>query len=293
MTLKRLTIWACIALAPSFAIPAASQSERTRVDPGHSTASIFVLGNSADSPSLNVGIAKVSGTANWDREDPSKSVFNFYIFPADEESRLLNADGSFRKDGLAQLARYLLMSFHSKSCKLNQNGKLIATGDLTVTQVDRATNASWSIAYTGAQWSAPSIHTMTQEIQLTIEPVPVDQNADWLAPRADLRAYLSTTDEDFKGIKSALRDAIWPIVVLDKHCRMPADSAAAIVRNYQGPICTGTPVLPAPSGEVPAWSDSGFAGTIDPDLSKADRVMIQLNLRLVDEGHGAVQPPRE
>jgi hypothetical protein len=69
MTMKRFTFGLPVALIAMLASPAAAQSERTRVDPGHSTASIFLLRKGTASPPLNVGIAEVSGIAKWDLND--------------------------------------------------------------------------------------------------------------------------------------------------------------------------------------------------------------------------------
>lgn len=292
MTIKRFTFGLPVALIAMLASPAAAQSERTRVDPGYSTASIFLLREGTASPPLNVGIAETSGIAKWDLNDVSKSVFDLYIFPADEDPRLLNDDGSLRQDAIVNLSRYTLMAFHSKSSRLDQDGKLIVTGDLSITHVERETVANWSAAYSGSQAGEPVIHSVTHEARLIVEIVPAAE-ADWPGAKPDLRASMIISNEDFKGLKDALQSAVWPILVQDRRCVMPSIAASGDLRAYQGAICSGTPILTDPAGQLPAWSAAGYSGSIDPDPPNGDRAKILFNLRLIEEKHDAPRLPLE
>jgi polyisoprenoid-binding protein YceI len=293
MTMKRFTFGLPVALIAMLASPAAAQSERTRVDPGHSTASIFLLREGTTSPPLIVGIAETSGIAKWDLNDVSKSVFDLYIFPADEDPRLLNDDGSLRQDAIVNLSRYTLMAFHSKSSRLDQDGKLIVTGDLSITHVERETFANWSVAYSGSQSAAPLIHNVTHEARLIVEIVPAAAKADGPGAKPDLRASIIIRNEDFKGLKDALQSAVWPILVQDRRCVMPSIAASGDLRAYQGAICSGTPILTDPAGQVPAWSAAGYSGSIDRDPPNGDRAKILFNLRLSEEKHDAPKLPLE
>ena len=278
-----LKLSTCMAMAAFLSSAALAQSGLTRVDPRHSTASLFLHRKAGDSPPLNVGIVMVSGTANWDRNNPAKSDFHLYVYPAGQDSHLLNSDGSFRKDGFANLARYTLMTFQSKSCTLAPSGRLLVTGDLTVTHVERETTTEWSIAYSGAQLGEPVVHSLTHEVRLIVQDGSSAPAPNWPAVKPVLLASLRTNDKEFHGIRNALMDAVWPIVVLDERCEPPPATASADMRAYQGANCSGTPVLPATSGEMPAWSDQGYSGSKDPDPSVEDRVTILFNLRLTPE----------
>ncbi|MGH9711880.1 MAG: hypothetical protein ACRD5M_01085 [Candidatus Acidiferrales bacterium] len=293
MIMKQFTIAIPFVLLATLAGAAVAQSERTQIDAGHSTASIFLLGKGAASPALNVGIAEVSGTAKWDHNDVSKSVFDLYVFPADEDPRLLNTDGSFRKDDIVNLARYTLIAFHSKKSALDHNGKLIVTGDLSITHVERETVANWSAAYSGSQAGEPVIHSVTHEARLIVEIVPATARADWPGAKPDLRASMIISNEDFRGLKDALQSAIWPIVVEDKRCVMPPITSSADLRSYQGAICSGTPILTDSAGEVPAWSGAAYSGTIDPNPPSGDRAKILFNLRLNEEERDDAKRPLE
>jgi len=281
--MTHLKLSACVSMAAFLASAAFARSELTRVDPRHSTVSIFLHRKAGDSPPLNVGIAMVSGTANWDHDNPAKSDFRLYVFPAGQDSHLLNSDGSFRKDGFENLARYALMTFRSKSCTLDPSGRLIVTGDLTVTHVERETTAEWSIAYSGAQLGDPVVHSLAHEVRLVVQDGSSAPAPKWPAVKPDLLASIRTNDKEFHGIKNGLIDAVWPIVVLDERCEPPPAIASADMRAYQGANCSGTPVLPATSGEMPAWSDQGYSGSKDPDPTVEDRVTILFNLRLTPE----------
>ena len=275
-----LKLSACVMMAAFLSSAVLAQSQLTRVDPRHSTASIFLHRKAGDSTPLNVGIAMVSGTANWDHKNPTKSDFRLYVYPAGQDSQLFNSDGSFRKDGIANLARYTVMTFQSKSCTLDPSGRLIVTGDLTVTHVERESTSEWSIAYSGAQLGDPVGHSLTHEVRLIVQdgssaPVP-----KWPAVKPDLLASLRTSDKESHGIRNTLMDAVWPVVVLDERCEPPPATASADMRAYQGANCSGTPVLPATSGEMPAWSDQGYSGSKDSDPTMEDRVTILFNLRL-------------
>jgi polyisoprenoid-binding protein YceI len=278
-----LNLSACMAMAAFLSSAVLAKSQLTRVDPRHSTASIFLHRKAGDSMPLNVGIAMVSGTAKWDQDNPAKSDFRLYVFPAVQDSRLLNSDGSFRKDGFANLARYTLMTFQSKSCTLDPSSRLIVTGDLTVTHVERETTAEWSIAYSGAQLGDPVVHSLAHEVRLIVQDGSSAPAPKWPAVKPDLLASIRTNDKEFHGIRNALIDAVWPIVVLDERCEPPPATASADMRAYQGANCSGTPVLPATSGEMPAWSDQGYSGSKEPDPTMEDRVTILFNLRLTPE----------
>jgi len=273
----------CVAIGAFLASMTLPQSERTRIDPHHSTASIFLQGNHGGPQPLNVGIALVSGTANWDHRNTAKSDFRLDVFPASQDSPLLNSDGSLRKDGVANLSRYTLMSFQSKSAELDPNGRLVVMGILTVTHVEREVNMQWSIAYSGATLGDPVVLRFTHEVRLIVTDGSTAPQPTWPSSKPDLLASMRMNDKEFHGIKNALLDAVWPIVVLDERCEPPPATASADMRGYLGAICAGTPFLPSASGEMPAWSDQGYSGSGEPDPTVEDRVTILFSLRLMAE----------
>src|ERR1700730_4501629 len=178
----------CIAIGAFLASATLPQSERTRIDPYHSTASIILQGKHGGPQPLNVGIALVSGTANWDHRSIAKSDFRLYVFPAGQDSPLLNSDGSLRKDGVAKLARYTLMTFQSKSAELDPNGRLVVIGILTVTHVEREANMQWSIAYSGAELGDPVVQSLTHEVRLMVTDGSSAPQPTWPSSKPDLLA---------------------------------------------------------------------------------------------------------
>jgi polyisoprenoid-binding protein YceI len=282
--MRTFTFLLCAAGLMVAAAQAAPQNDLWRVDAEHSTASIWVHPRDEKSAPLNVGIAKVSGFAFWDHHDISRSDFHLDIYPARQDSVLFDDEGNFRRDAITNLARYTLMSFKSQSAALDSGDRLVLTGNLEVTYVDRATTTEWSVAYSGAVASPPEIRDSTHEIRLVVERVPPERQNDWPAANADLLASITTTDEAFPGLQRQLRDSIWPVVVQDERCKMPPATASADMRGYRGAECLGTPVLISPTGEMPAWSDAGYSGSLEKNAGpgRHDQIHILVRLRLIE-----------
>jgi len=102
-----------------------------QIDSGHSTASLTV-GPLAGGRQWNVGIAKVSGTMQWNDGDITKSVLDLTIYPAGQGARLLNPDGRLRSYTSAALSRYTVMTFGSVHAELDQSGKPIRPGTMPI-----------------------------------------------------------------------------------------------------------------------------------------------------------------
>ena len=282
--MKTLAILFCTAALMGAAGQAPPQSDLWRIDAEHSTASIWVQPRDEKSAPLNVGIAKVSGFAFWDHHDISKSDFHLDIYPARQDAVLFDDDDNFRRDAIVNLARYTLMGFKSQSAALDPAGRLVLSGNFEVTYVDRATATEWSVAYSGAVPAPPEIRDSTQPVRLVVERVPPEQQNNWPAANADLLASITTTDEAFPGLQRELRDSIWPVVVQDERCKMPPATASADMRGYRGAECVGTPVLISPTGEIPAWSDAGYSGSVEKNAGPGwhDQIIILLRLRLIE-----------
>src|ERR1700758_5811936 len=140
-----------VALPPLFFTLCWGQNETLRIDSGHSTASLTLV-SSNSAASLNVGIAKVSGTIRLNSKNPAEDVLDLNIYPARQGSRLLNSDGSFRRNSSANLSRFTLLSFHSERSQLNREGKLVITGELTITYAERRAKVVWNNAYSGPEY---------------------------------------------------------------------------------------------------------------------------------------------
>lgn len=229
------------------------------VDSEHSIAAISLNSSRDSAPTLYPGIAKVAGFAKLDRGDLANSSFDFNVFPARQESRVLNPDGTFRVDSYADLSRYTLMMFQSKSAKVTSDGHLALTGDLTVTHVERASSAAWDPSYTGARWVTPQSEVRSQQVTFIVEnPVP-DLQKQQLTGYLRISARVAIPREDFPGLWTWIRNSVWPIVVEDESCEMPQITPGSL-RDYKGPSCQGTLIENPLANPAPDRKRSTAAG---------------------------------
>jgi polyisoprenoid-binding protein YceI len=265
---------AVMALAPR--VPA--QSDKWKIDAGHSHATFLLMSSHAPAKPRVAGIARVSGLASLNSEDPSKIALRMSIYPEGEGEDLLTADDTLRPDGLASLAFYSVLSFQSERSITKQKDQVQLSGELTMTHVTRAGTAAWSNSYTGSRYVDPDKKTFSRDATLTLltsrEAIAADEKAGLL--RLDFFADINR--EDFPELWTSLPDSIWPAVVDDRNCAMPPIQVD--MRAYQGANCTGTVVGPAfvraefassPEGKPEAASHAQLLG---------DKIRIVFQLRL-------------
>lgn len=273
---NHLTVCSLVLLLWIGAPVARAQTVSQRIDSEHSTASLTVNSASGGS-SWNVGIAKVSGMLQWDAKDVTNSVFNFSIYPARQGARLLNPDGTVRSYTSANLSRYTVMTFPSGHIDVDPSGKLQVHGVLAVTHVEREANITWSNAYSGPEYGEPVLHSMAGEVVFTIENA---SSAVRLSPAsAQISGFTTLNRKDFPELRTAMVDAIWPIVVEDEHCEMPAPKPS--FRDYQGAICTGNPIEVTPISQDPQRFGIDYPGPGEVTAPAADRATIVLRLNLL------------
>ena len=254
-----------------------AQPQSVQIDSEHSTASLTLISASGRS-SLNAGIAKVSGIAKLDSGNPAEDLLDLTLYPARQGSRLLNPDGSFRSNGSADLSRYTVMSFHSDHATLNRDGGLEITGELTIAYFSRQPIIYWNNAYDGATYGGLVQQNATHKATFILDSQSVATSTANPAP-GHISAQATVTHQEFPNLRTALLDAVWPIVVEDEHCEMPPPRAS--VRDYSGAICTGTPVLPTtPTQATEYYFDTGYPGSNQTSPPPGERATIQLHLRL-------------
>ena len=267
-----ISILACL----SVTIAAWAQNGESRIDSRYSTASLS-LASSTSGTSWNVGIAKVSGTVALDN-DPDKDAVNLVIYPAGEGSLVLNPSGGMRENSFAPLYRYTMMAFRSSGATQNRDGKLAVTGNLSVTYIKREANIAWSNAYSGPDYSDPTAQTTTRQVTFVFE-APTQTTATMRNHAPDERWALATVQlRDFPGLRSAWLDSVWPLVVEDEHCEMPATRGS--FRDYSGAKCTGSPVLPTPLGQPPQRFGDDYPGPNEATAPANDEATILIHLRL-------------
>jgi polyisoprenoid-binding protein YceI len=113
-----------------FAISAAAEVQTWQIDPNHTAAQFSVrhMGIST----VRGAFTKVSGTAQYDASDPTKSSVEATIDASSVDTRVSMRDDDLRSDHYFDVAKYPTITFKSKSVQTGGSGKLKITGDLTI-----------------------------------------------------------------------------------------------------------------------------------------------------------------
>ena len=253
-----------------------AQNGESRIDHGYSTASLS-LASSSTGISWNIGIAKVSGTVTLN-DDPDKDAFSLDIYPARQGSRLLKRSGGFRDNSFADLSRYAVMSFHSSSVTRNREGKLAVTGKLSVTQVQREANIVWNNEYSGPDYGAPVAETTTRHVTFVFEAEQQTAATAHNQGPEEMSALATIDLRNFPALRSAWLDSVWPIVVENEHCEMPAVRSS--MKDYAGAICTGTPIEVTPLSTPPQRIGTDYPEPNEVTAPPNDEATILVHLRL-------------
>lgn len=109
---------------------AAAQSGTWQIDPNHSAAQFSVrhLGVST----VRGAFTKMSGSANYDPSDPSKTTLTATIDASSVDTRVQMRDNDLRSPNFLDVQKYPTITFQSKQTKTAGAGKLQITGDLTI-----------------------------------------------------------------------------------------------------------------------------------------------------------------
>jgi polyisoprenoid-binding protein YceI len=123
---KILPLVAALALAAT----AAAQAGTWQIDPNH-TAAQFSVRHLAVS-TVRGAFTKVSGSANYDPADPSKTTLDATIEAASVDTRVEMRDNDLRSPNFLDVAKYPTITFKSKQAKSAGAGKVQLTGDLSI-----------------------------------------------------------------------------------------------------------------------------------------------------------------
>jgi len=230
---------AVITLAPGVR----AQTEKWKIDADHSHATFLLIPSRAPNEPWVAGIARASGLATLNSEDLSKIALRMSIYPEGEGETLLTADDTLRPDALASLAFYSVLSFQSERSVARQKDQVELSGDLTMTHVTRASTTDWSNSYSGSRYVDPVKKTASREVSLTLVTSKESIESDEKVGLLRLVFVSDISREDFPELWTSLPDSIWPAVVDDRNCTMPA--LQVDLRDYRGSTCTGTVVGPA------------------------------------------------
>jgi polyisoprenoid-binding protein YceI len=160
-------------LAAVLSLPACAASSEWRIDPQHSSTQFAVK-------HLMISTVRgefhgVTGTANWDDQDITKSTVDVTIDAATVETREPRRNAHLKSPDFFDVAKYPAITFKSKKVEQAAPGKIKITGDLT-------------------------IHGVTKEVVLDVDgPTPPIRDP-WGNSRAAISATTKVNRQDF-GVK--------------------------------------------------------------------------------------------
>ncbi len=256
----------------------ASTAGSWQIDTRHSAVQLITDGTTDYGKAkvdFTVGFGRVNGSMMIDDADPTKSNVVFRFYPATGMGPAIAENGKFLSQWLMNVANHTLVSFHSRTVQRTTDGKLQATGDLTITRVDRNVELDPTEAYSGPTYGPPMAHRVSREATFVFNLSPADGNGVMEATTSTIIGR-----ENFPQLVKAVVGATWPPVVQDEDCQNPPGASEA----YRGFKCTGTfmeaPGLPPPPGSLVTAEDySGVPS--DFDAVVGNRLNIVLRLRLM------------
>lgn len=246
-------------------LPASAQQKWAwRVDQEHSVARLS-LGAGAES--LEVGLARVGGTAILDPANPGSARFELTLHGNE-----------------AQTAQYSEINFTSKRSRVGPDGTLSVAGDLSVTRVVHSVQLDPNEGYSGAQYGDPIAYTNTSEVTLIF---PKEKSASTQDRAFQLSGSATVGAEDFPLLQTALQSGDWPSVLVED-CQVAPP--ATIGEDYAGFPNTGTVVATATNTVATGTGEGyyGFRPTVEPDTSKATIVFDLRFTRSITAGSDGV-----
>jgi polyisoprenoid-binding protein YceI len=224
---------------------------------------------------VTLGFARVNGRVTIDDSDPTKSSIEFRFYPATSMAPAIDEDGKFLSHWVENLSNHTLVCFHSKRVVRTRDARLQATGDLTVTRVDRNVEADQTEAYAGPVYGPPVIHRTSREATFVFD-FPAAGGKGQKESSINVSGSTSMFSEDFPQLVRTVVSTYWPTVVQDENCQNSDASEA-----YSGPQCTGT-FLEAPGlpGNYAANAEEvGVQQHFNAIVGNHLNILVQLRLR--------------
>jgi polyisoprenoid-binding protein YceI len=225
-----------------------------------------------------LGYARIRGVFKIDDADPAQSSVEFRFYPAMSMVPTIAEDGQFLKQWLENPANQTLVCFHSKRVVRTSDGRLQATGDLTVTRVDRNVDATPSEAYAGPVYGPPMIHRVSREETFVFDLGDANGKDGVIQASGSTRLVR----EDFPQLVKTVVNTYWPTVVQEENCQVPDASEA-----FSGSQCTGTYLQTAGLPEAP-YEGGGEGVGVPQNFSTVvgNHLTILVHMRLTPKGSG-------
>ena len=246
-----------LAFAVVFASVSVHAQGTWQVDP-HLSVTRLSLGSGSNA--LEIGLARVSGDVVFDSADPAIPSVKLKIYPDN-----------------GPVADHATMTFTSERSATTRNGKLVITGELSITRIERSATIDPNESYAGPVYGDPVARTDTRQITLVFSDA---RQAAAQAGTMQFSGRTSISREDFPQFLNALTVDDWPSqLVNDKVCHGPSNPGAA---DDFGTNCIGTVIATVTNptvmvGSAGAEDYSGFQPAVTPDR---DRGSIVLDLKL-------------
>jgi len=250
-------IIALITVLTSVSISAQSQ-DAWEIDPQHSVATLSL---GTESNVLQLGVVRLNGEVVFESVDSDDPTVTF--------STVFSGGPGVNSPKL---------EFNSQQCRVTPEGKLVITGELSVTRVERSITADPNEAYAGQQYGPPEIHTETREITLVFPNPPHNTSS---AAVMHLSGIASVSRENFPQLTQSIALDHWPTqLVNDEKCI----ASSTIGEDYHGAICTGTVIASVRNVMVPSGGGfedfAGFRPAVNPNRNQAT-IAVNLELRRV------------
>lgn len=123
-------IWLTVVAVFAFAVSALAQVETWQLDPFHSAAQFAVRHNGIST--VRGAFAKLTGTVQYDPNDPTKTVIEATIDATSVDTRVEPRDKDLRSPNFFDVDKFPAITFKSTHVELARKGKLKVTGDLTI-----------------------------------------------------------------------------------------------------------------------------------------------------------------
>jgi len=254
-----------------------------QVDTRHSDAQLITDGTTdfgRRKINFTLGYGRISGEVKVDDSDPTKSKVEFHIYPATSMTEPIQENGNFKTKWLANLANHTLVCFHSKKVVKLPDGKLQATGELTLTRVDRNVEVNPNEAYSGPVYGPPMTHHVSQEATFELDSVSGQVSGKVGLMQAS--GSTSVTRELFPQMLKAVTTTYWPPLVQDEKCQTPAN----VSEDYRGAQCTGTFMESSGLPAAPVQVGEDYPGSSNYNALVGSQLTILIHLHLAPTGGG-------